>query len=279
MPGEKGYLKATFDPINRPGNFNKSIIVRTNAQKSNTLLRIRGEVVPKERTLADKYPRKMGPLRLKSNHLPFVTVKNTEKKVDSLQIINDSDKIIDVTFTGVPAYLELKTVPDKLMPGQKGIIRGEFDGTTVNDWGFMVERVTVKINGESVPHNSLAYSAKVVEDFSNMTAEQKANAPHVEFENTTYDFGKAEQKESVAHVFKFTNTGNSDLIIRKIRATCGCTAVEPEKSVIPPGESSSFKAIFHIGNRTGAQRKTIYFISNDPDNSTVRLTMKGDVQK
>ncbi len=279
MPGEEGFLSATFDPAHRPGNFNKSILVRTNAENSNILLRIRGEVIPREKSLSDKYPKSMGDLRLKSNHLPFVTVKNTEKKVDSLEIMNTSNKIMDVTFERVPDYLTLKTKPDKLMPGQKGYIWGKLDGTQVDDWGFLVKRVVVKVNGEHVSNGNLAYSAKIVEDFSHLSPRERANAARVKFENTTFDFGNAEQKEDITHYFKFTNVGESDLKIRKIRATCGCTTVKPDKTVIKPGETSSFKTIFHTGNRRGPQRKTVYFISNDPENPITRLTIKGNVKK
>jgi hypothetical protein len=278
-PGEKGYVSTTFDPAHRPGNFNKSILVRTNARKNTTLLRIRGEVIPRKKSIDELYPKKIDGLRLKSTHLPFVKVKHNGSKIDSLKIVNTSDKIMDITFTNVPNYLELKTIPEKLMPGQKGIIWGKYDATKSDRWGFSIGRFRVKINGEHFRGNSLAFSAKVVEDFSHLTAEERKNAPKIKFENTTYDFGEAKQNSKVTYTFKFKNEGKRDLKIRRIRATCGCTTAKPEKNVIPPGESSSFKAIFQTGRREGPQRKAIHFISNDPENSDVTLMIKGKVVK
>ncbi|MFP4447358.1 MAG: DUF1573 domain-containing protein [Bacteroidales bacterium] len=279
MPGEKGYVEVVFDPANRPGNFNKSIVVLTNAEKSNTLLRIRGEVSPRKKGVEDKYPRKMNGLRLKSDHLPFRDVKHTSAKTDSIPIINVSDGPVKVSFNRVPDYLELKTVPDKLQPGQKGMIEGKLDATKVDDWGFFVNRVKLSINNSENRNHQLAYSAKIVEDFSNLTPEERENAPKVEFEQRTYDFGTAKQNTEIQHTFRFTNKGKSDLVVRKIRASCGCTTAKPDKSVIPAGESSSFKVTFRTGRRQGPQRLSIYFISNDPDNSTVRLTLEGTVKK
>ncbi len=46
-PGEKGYVEAVFDPKNRPGKFNKSIIVTTNEFNPTSVLRIIGDVIPK----------------------------------------------------------------------------------------------------------------------------------------------------------------------------------------------------------------------------------------
>jgi len=277
MPGKKGYVRVIFNPSNRPGTFNKSIVVRTNGVESVTVLRVKGDVQPRDRTVADRYPTKMGDLRLKSNHLPLVKVKHTTPKIDSLPIINTSDDIMKITFTGVPDYLELKTKPETLKPGEKGWVWAKIYPQKVNDWGFIVDRVRIKVNGNNVNRNRFTLTAKIVEDFSKLTPEERKNAPKVEFENKVYDFGSAKQNTKVAHNFKFKNTGKRDLKIRKIRATCGCTTIEPERTVIPPGESGSFKAIFNTGSRNGNQRKLIYFISNDPENSNVRLTFKGKV--
>lgn len=278
-PGDKGYVSTTFNPSNRPGDFNKSIVVRTNGANNITVLRIKGTVQPKKQTIADRYPTKMGGLRLKSNHIPFVKVKHTTPKVDSVPIVNTSDKLMRISFAGVPDYLEIKTKPDALKPGVKGVIWAKLDPEKLDDWGFIVERLRVKINGNRVSNNQYTITAKIVEDFSLLTSQERKNPPKVKFEETTYNFGTTKPHSKVTHIFKFKNTGKRDLKIRKIRATCGCTTVEPSNSVIPPGESSSFKAIFNTGTRNGYQKKLIYFISNDPENPTVRLSMKGRVEK
>ncbi|MGM0496458.1 MAG: DUF1573 domain-containing protein [Bacteroidota bacterium] len=279
MPGKKGYVSVTFNPSNRPGNFNKSIVVRTNGVESVTVLRVKGEVLAKERTVKSRYPTKMGELRLKSNHLPFVKVKHTTPKIDSLPIINTSDEVMDVSFTDVPEYLDIRTKPGSLKPGEEGWIWAKINPQEVDDWGFIIDRFRIKVNGENVNNNRFTVTAKIVEDFSKLTPEERKNAPTVEFEKTTYDFGTEKQNSKVTHTFKFKNTGKRDLKIRKIRATCGCTTAEPSRTVIPPGKSDSLKAVFSTGSRSGNQKKLIYFISNDPENSNVRLTFKGEVAK
>lgn len=279
MPGQKGYVSATFDPKRRPGNFNKSVVVRSNAEQSPIILRIVGNVIPKKKTLADKYPRKVGDLRLKSNHLPFVKVKHNQPRIDSLPVVNTSDDIMKVSFDNVPRHITLKLKPESLKPGEEGYIWGKFDPEKCDDWGFVIDRARIKINGETPPNNRLAITAKIVEDFSHLSEEELAKAPDINFDRTTYDFGTVKQNSKVTHVFTFSNEGKSNLKIRKIRATCGCTTVEPDKKIIKPGEKGSFKAIFHTGNRKGHQRKLIYFISNDPKKSNLRLTIKGKVEE
>ncbi|MDA3780666.1 MAG: DUF1573 domain-containing protein [Bacteroidales bacterium] len=278
LPGEKGFVGATYDPRNRPGKFNKTIVVRTNAVKPTVVLRITGKVTPREKTVEDIYPREIGGIRVKSNHLAFVRVYNDQVKTDSLQIINTSKEVVKISFPDTPSHLTLKTVPETLNPGEKGIILGKYDATKKNDWGFLIDRLKILINNKPVNNGRLTISAKIEENFSNLSKEELENAPQISIPEKTFNFGTAKQKSKVKHVFKFKNEGESDLLIRKIRSSCGCTTVAPEKTVIKSGESSSFTAIFSTSMRKGLQRKSIYLITNDPKNSNIRLTISGEVE-
>jgi hypothetical protein len=75
----------------------------------------------------------------------------------------------------------------------------------------------------------------------------------------------------------FTNKGKSDLIIRKVRAGCGCTAIAPTKTVLKPGESGTVKAVFDSRGQRGRQNKGITVVSNDPVSPTVILRITGEV--
>jgi hypothetical protein len=49
QPGGKGYVKVGYNPSGRPGKFNKSITVTTNEFQPTSILRIIGEVIPKNK--------------------------------------------------------------------------------------------------------------------------------------------------------------------------------------------------------------------------------------
>ena len=51
--------------------------------------------------------------------------------------------------------------------------------------------------------------------------------------------------------YVFTNQGKSDLIIRHVKAGCGCTALMPTENVIKPGAKGSIKAKFNSGGYKG----------------------------
>ena len=278
IPGGRGFVKATYNPKNRPGKFSKSLTVFSNATKKTVVLTIKGEVIPKVRTVEDIYPYNIGDVRFKSNHLAFVRINHGEKKTIQMQIINVSPENQTVKFDAVPKHLQIKAVPETLKSQQKGYIEATYDAGVSNNWGFMIDRIRVLTNGKAIGNNRLTVSATIVEDFSSMTAKELTNAAKIEFEDgKTYDFGKMAQRAKVEHDFVFKNVGKDNLILRKIKSSCGCTAVSPKDKVIEPGKSSSIKAIFSSGTRKGRQNKSITVITNDPKNSRIILRLSGEV--
>jgi hypothetical protein len=285
-PGENGFVKATYDPKNRPGKFNKSITVTTNADQPTTILRITGEVTPREMTIEDYYPKAFGDIRLKTSHLAFIKVYNTEIKTDSIPVVNMGEADATITFKNVPDHLSFKVEPATLKGmkkgetnGQKGVILVTYNGKKKNDWGFNMDRVEIVVNGEPNPKDRLSVSATIEEDFTHLTPEEKANAPHVAFDNAEFEFGTLKQGESISTDFVFKNTGKSDLVIRKVKASCGCTATSPEKMVIKPGETSKIATTFNSRGKRGRQNKTITVITNDPDSPNTILKIKGVVEE
>jgi hypothetical protein len=198
-----------------------------------------------------------------------------------MQLINISKKPVKVEFEQLPAHLALRTDPEILKPGQKGIVEGTYDATKNAAWGNVSDMVKVKLNGV-VQENVYYYiSANLVEDFSSMTKEQLENAPVLQLATMAVDLGKIQGSTANDVEFKFINAGKSDLMIRQVRSSCGCTAVQqgPQGVGIKPGQSSSIKATFNSGSYNGKVTKAIYVYSNDPKNSEVVLMLNADVQQ
>ncbi len=283
-PGKEGKIKAIYDPKDRPGAFNKTLTVYTNAKPEVAVLVIKGEVVPREKTVEElfTYPVDSAKaVRFESNHLAFTNVKKTEKKIRVMPIMNTSAKPVRITFEMLPAHLTLKANPETLKPGQKGIIEGTYDATKNNAWGNVSDMVKVALNGV-VQNTSYYYiSANLVEDFSKLSKEDLEKAPVFKLASTTFDLGKIPGSTEKEVEFKFTNTGKSDLVIRHVRSTCGCTAImqTQQGSGIKPGQSSSIKAVFNSGTYKGRVTKAIYVYTNDPKNSEVVLMLNAEVEQ
>ncbi len=277
-PGGSGTIKVAFDPANRPGNFNKTITVSSNAENSTVVLRITGKVLPKELTMKDKYPAMMGGLRLESTHMAFTKMTPKAKKTEQLKIVNASDSIIKVGFVNVPNHIKIKCIPELLKPGEAGIIVATYDAALRSDWGWLVDNIYIMFNDERNYKNRLALSVNIEEDFNSWTEEQKRNAPVIEINEKVFNFGEIIQGEKVEHKFKVTNTGNSNLIFHKIKASCGCTAIKPDKMELTSGESIYITAIFNSAHKKGRQNKSVTIISNDPKSTNLLLRISGNVK-
>jgi hypothetical protein len=279
--GAKGKVTAIYDPKDRPGQFNKTLSVYTNTKPEVVTLSIKGEVIPHEKTVDELFTFAVGAIRFESNHMPFTNVKKNEKKMRVMQLINTSTEPVKVEFDGLPQHLSLVCNPETLKPGQKGMVEGTYDATKNAGWGNVSDMVKVKLNG--VVQENLYYyvSANLVEDFSSLTKEQIDNAPVFKVESTTVDLGKIKGATQNEVQFKFKNEGKSDLLIRFIRSTCGCTAVQQgQQGVgIKPGESSTIKAVFNSGTYSGKVTKAIYVYTNDPKNSELVLMLTADVEQ
>jgi hypothetical protein len=279
-PGEKGFVSAEYNPKNRPGPFSKTIRVITNsADNPNVVLRIKGDVNPKPRSIEDDYPRSMGPLRFDNTQFSFMNIGNREKRMNTIKFANTSEEVLNLEMTRVPSYVDIAIKPTSVKPGETGEITATFFGDKANDLGYIRGRMSLKINGDINPRNNIAITAVVNEDFSHLTKEELANAPKIEFQSEKFEFGTLTEGEKVDYEYKFTNTGKSDLIIRKVHASCGCTAVAPPKKAIKPGESSVIKATFNSRGKHGRQHKTIKVYANDPNKSITTLLIKGEVKK
>lgn len=279
--GAKGKVTAIYDPKDRPGQFNKTLSVYTNTKPEVTVLVIKGEVVAHEKTVDELYTFAIGAIRFESNHLAFTNVKKTEKKMRVMQLINTSSEPVKVEFDAVPAHLALKSNPETLKPGQKGMVEGTFDATKNGGWGNVSDMIKVKLNG-TVQENLYFYvSANLVEDFSGLSSSELENAPLFKVETTTVDLGKIKGSTQNEVEFKFKNEGKSDLMIRFIRSTCGCTAVQQGNQGvgIKAGDTSSIKAVFNSGSYKGKVTKAIYVYTNDPKNSEVVLMLTADVEQ
>lgn len=276
-PGAKGMIKVSYDPRNRPGVFSKTIRVSSNAENSDVVLTISGDVTARARTIEEDYPNEIGPLRAKTNHVAFNIIKENEIKKDSTEIINTSAQPVQLSFKTPPAHLSAVFKPSKLAPKQKGYVVVTYDASKIKAYGFAMHRMYLNVDGQNDYRNSIAVSATLEEDFSKLSADELLNSPVVTFDGESFDFGDIKPGSKVEHTFNLKNSGKRELIIRDVKSSCGCTAVSPSKNMIAANESVPLKVVFDSTGKSGRQNKTITVITNDPKNPTSMLRISSNI--
>lgn len=97
------------------------------------------------------------------------------------------------------------------------------------------------------------------------------------FNETSYDFGKVKEGDTLTHIFKLTNNGKEPLVIYKSVGSCDCVAAVYKKGMILPGEDIDITVHFDTKGRKGAQNRTITITCNT-DPADALLAIKADVE-
>ena len=101
------------------------------------------------------------------------------------------------------------------------------------------------------------------------------NSAYITFDSLTINYGKILQGDNGTVDFKFTNTGDRDLKINKVRSSCGCTIPKKPDSLIALGVSDLIKVNYDT-ERIGIINKTI-IVNSNATNGTVILKITGEV--
>ena len=79
-----------------------------------------------------------------------------------------------------------------------------------------------------------------------------------------FDFGEMKQGDSIEYVFEVRNAGAAPIIIEDVKASCGCTTVDWEKSPIDRGKTGWIKSRLKATDK-GRVRKSVVAQLNTRD--------------
>ncbi len=279
--GQQGYavISCNASFLNESGTSDERIILKTNdLSEPQKIIQVISSMddQSRQRYLKRQYPHRSGSLMMTKNRIHFPTILNTQALSDSIQIYNNSKKAIQIDIEKPADHLSASIGSNIILPEQTIALVITFDATKVKSFGFVANHRLQLHTTDSVESLKIIYvTANVKEDFSELTPADQQNAPVIEFDNKVFDFGKMTSGSAVHHSFTFRNTGKSDLIIRRVSPSCGCTVTTTGKTVLKPGETSSIDVVFNTQGRKGIQLKSLTVIANDPQNPESILHVKG----
>lgn len=295
QPQGKGSVAAKYDTY-RIGQFTKTITVTYDTAAAPIMLTISGNVLDTTPEGNRNNPH-MHHEHDGHNHGPSTLYNfpqgaiSFEKLSEEVGVI-DTDKTRELNFKirnmgrenmefypntvqQDPVFTNLRFVPPVLQAGQEGVISLTFDASKYDQTGNFTKILTIATNDPLGLNKSLTVTGTFNKVLS---AEEKAMAPVIRFEQTEYTAKKVISGEKVVYAFKFTNAGKSDLVIESAKASCGCTVADLREKVIKPGASSEIIATFDSNGRSGQNNKTITVKSNDPLNENVVLKLNVNVE-
>ena len=275
MPGKSGQISVTFSNDQGPYPFEKVLTVYSTASDTPVILRIRGIVHEKKKSLSELFPVAYGPFCLRTPQYHLGQIAQGERKTDSAQVVNNGKSTIEVGFAKVSRGLTVSVSPKKLKPGEFGYISYTVDTRAYTDWGTVTYSAQPLINGKPEGSALIEVTADIRDNFKNLSKEELANAPILLAEQTLLSFDQAKKGSKIEKSFTISNKGRSPLVIHKTVPQAGVTAKAPAS--IAPGKSENILMSIDTSNMMGEIVAVVTLITNVPSRPIINLSITGTV--
>ena len=273
LPGKKGYIKAVFNPQDRPGYFDKTITVFSNAQPAVVELKIRGNVEGKARTILDDYPYELASgLRLPLQEISLMKVRKGEIKYMRIGIFNNAGKNVEVNFDRLPGYLKMSIDPANIEDKETANVEVAYNTALHGEYGLNRLWVDLVVNGKKYP---LPVSVFIEEDFRNADV---STAPIIETDKKYYHFGTMPLAQTVKFTYQLKNKGKTALKIHRIYTNDARVVAEMKAKEILPDATACIEVRIEKGAEPGKVASVVSVITNSPLQPELKLRFYGELK-
>lgn len=280
LPGRTGTICITYDPANRPGPFNKEIYIISDNRTSRNVIRVRGEVIPRPRTLEDDYPVALtSGLRIDGMSLNFSYVGQGTARSMVIRYANTSERTVTLSAAADPVCPWLKIPgPATVPPGGKGELTLTCDLTGEKLWGRASARVYLTVGGKRFA-TPLSVTAIGTDDFRSLSREEKEQGPRAHLDSQFYNFSDVRQGSRVSREFTLSNNGEAPLIVRAIQPQPGVSCSLREGTELAPHTKTTFRITLDLsGFEKGRLFRSVSLVTNDPTRPLREIRLTANLQ-
>lgn len=280
-PGQSGSITVTYNPNGRPGKFQKTVTITSNATVATQRVYIRGEVIPKQAKPANKYTIAVGELSMKTKTLDLGSLKKGENTSGELEYANLSTEQhnVELATNKEDAFLINQVSLVTVQPNEIGKFIFALDSKKTKLFGPVEVNAYVVVDGKRVidEAHQLTIQANIVEDFSNLTVEDKQNAPIIETLNE-FNAGKIVAGKTLKYSFPIKNDGVNPLEIRRAYSPNDQLKVKAPKAIKSGKRGAITVDIDARALNPGNYSREIVIISNDYLNPIKRIKLNFTVE-
>jgi len=102
--------------------------------------------------------------------------------------------------------------------------------------------------------------------------------PQLTLSRDEWDFGAVWYGEPCESEIELKNTGAAPLQIIEVKTSCGCTAAQPSKKTLAPGETDSVRISYNTSKGIKQVSQTVTIRTNDPQNPDQIIRVRGEVK-
>ncbi len=122
-------------------------------------------------------------------------------------------------------------------------------------------------------------SGSLTQEEKELATKDSANFTSIQWiDSTMQNLGKVKEGQVVEVSYRFKNSGDKNLVIANVSASCGCTVPEKPEKPVAPGEEGVIRAKFDSrGRPAGVTQKDVHVTANTSPESVTVLSFKVDI--
>ena len=276
-PGQSGSISATYKNEDGPLPFDKTLTVYISGVKRPVVLRLRGVVHEKKKSLSELYgAQKLGDFGLKARQFKTSTLKQGLSTSETATVANLGKKPLKVEWADVSPQLTVSVSPNPIPAGSTATLSFTIQSDSTL-YGKTIYSATPVLNGKKA-ESHLEVSAFTQENFASWSARERDDAALPVFSASTYNMGVVQQGSRLELDFECTNKGKTAFHIYK--ADVEHPALKP---VSLPDVAPGSQAQMHFSLDTSALPKgenviMISLTTNSPLRPVINLFVAGEVR-
>jgi hypothetical protein len=278
LPGNSGKLEVTFLNDQGPYPFDKSLTVYITGEPRPIILRIKGVVHEKPKSLKELFPEDFGGVSFRSSLTDIGNIAQGDIKTEIIEVANTSGRAIDVSFISRSKGLNFEVTPSRIPANSKAELKITVNTNAERNWGATVYSAIVSVNGREIPGREIRVTANIRDNFSSLTKEETDNAPLPMANSSSFDFGRAVQGSVIKTSFRIRNLGRRDLLIYKID-TGDESIIATHPSSIAPGATGVIDVKIELSGSPGEKGHILSLITNSPTRPVINLIITGNIIK
>ncbi len=277
QPGKSGTISATFKNEDGAFPFDKTLTVYISGQRKPVILRLRGVVHEKKKSLSELYgAQKLGDFGLKAREYKAGTLRQGLRVSESATVANLGNRPLAVSFTDVSEHLTLSVSPNPIPAGSTATL-----GFTVEAapgvYGRHTYTAVPVLNGQKA-RAPIAVLATTRENFDGWTEQQRNDGAIPVFESSTANFGIVPSGAPVELTFRCSNRGKSVFHIHQADTEDPALQVLEIQDAEPGGQGLVRLSLDTKALEKGETVLMLTLTTNSPLRPLVNLFVAGQIE-
>lgn len=271
QPGKTGTVKATYKNEDGPMPFDKTLTVYISGVKRPVILRMRGVVHEKKKTLSELYgAQRLGAFGIKNRQLKTGNLKQGQQVSEQTTVANLGKKALQVTWTAVSPELSLKVEPNPIPAGSTATLTYTVSANP-EKYGRWHYTATPVLNGQKAD-GSLEITTWTQENFAVMDQATRDKGPIPYFTGSTVNLGTAPKGAKLTAEFTCTNRGKTALHFFQADAESPALTLAEALADIAPSKKGSVRFTLDTSSlETGENVIMVSLTTNSPLRPLVNL--------